>query len=108
MRRLAAVLAMAGSPLPAGTPVIYDCADAAMVFVIYDEKNRATVLLNDAHFDMTATGSASGTQYRARMGDVQAVWWSKGDEGLLFFEDAGGRELSRPAGQCVARPGARP
>ncbi|WP_436399528.1 MliC family protein [Roseobacter sp. S98] len=108
MRSLAAVLAMAGSPLLAGTPVIYDCADAAMVVVIYDEKNRATVLLNDAHFNMTATVSASGAQYRARMGDVLAVWWSKGDQGLLIFEDAGGRELSRLAGRCVARPGAQP
>ncbi|WP_298836272.1 MliC family protein [uncultured Roseobacter sp.] len=103
MRGLAASLVLLAAPVAAEHPVIYTCAGPDPVVVIYSDTGTASVILGASSFDLAQSVTASGAQYRADLGALQVVWWSKGQDGFLILKDRAGREVSRLASDCVAQ-----
>ncbi|GLS87779.1 hypothetical protein GCM10010873_27530 [Cypionkella aquatica] len=74
--------------------VQYLCADGTKIATLLGTDGNLKLTLKGENFNLIAEQSASGNRYGWPSDGSNYVWWTKGDEGTLFWKDGtkGGAE----------------
>ena len=85
---------------------IYECERGAIVYATYindDEHSSAVIHAEGQQIGLHHTRSASGAKYAQAPDGVGYVWWTKGEEAFLAWEDLPNCIDETLLSQCVAR-----